>query len=230
MDLNAEYDKDLEGLKLEEGLVDNSHAFRWLVAGKCICTFVHTSGKRFTYKVVKPRGKNKKVFYVSVLTGPNNTKDYTYIGYIKVTDINGIIKPDFIHGKDKTNITDSAESVTFLRDILEKITPWYLFEISSKLNRTQNIYKAKRFVYIPDAENYAASNGLKDYIILPLKLGDNKEFYVIQKKVTDNTYTMYRSSHCCRCGRLLTVDESIIAGMGKQCASMYAHGEYNMYF
>ncbi len=40
-----------------------------------------------------------------------------------------------------------------------------------------------------------------------------------------NTLEMYYSSHCCRCGRVLTVETSIKAGFGKICARLFTKGK-----
>lgn len=52
--------------------------------GHAIFTLHNTkTGGRFTYRVSAPKGENTAVrFFVSVLAGPRNTTDYTYLGCV----------------------------------------------------------------------------------------------------------------------------------------------------
>ena len=48
-------------------------------------TFTITSkatGTRYTYKVRQPKGKPDAPFFASLLSGPNNESDYTYMGIV----------------------------------------------------------------------------------------------------------------------------------------------------
>jgi hypothetical protein len=59
---------------------------QFALAGKATVTVQsRTSGKHFTYRIVRSRPSKKypnPVHFVSVLTGPENTKDYTLMGMI----------------------------------------------------------------------------------------------------------------------------------------------------
>lgn len=63
----------------------------FITAGKAIFTlgipdeFAEKSGipKQYTFKVMP--SDDKSVFYVGLLTGPNNLRDYTYMGILKPT-------------------------------------------------------------------------------------------------------------------------------------------------
>ena len=50
----------------------------WIMAGKAIFTVSNGQGRHYTYAV--KRVKDKAVWFVSLLTGPDNVSDYTYIG------------------------------------------------------------------------------------------------------------------------------------------------------
>ena len=66
---------------MEAQITDTTKALSFLLAGKAIVTFKNRlTGGRYTYKIKKD--KEKKVFYVQLLTGPDNTADYQYIGLI----------------------------------------------------------------------------------------------------------------------------------------------------
>ena len=36
-----------------------------------------------------------------------------------------------------------------------------------------------------------------------------------------NQINIYHSGHCCKCGRLLTTPESVLNGIGPECAKIY---------
>jgi hypothetical protein len=53
----------------------------FIMSGKAIFTLENQkTGNRMTFKVTNSH--NKKVWYVTVLTGPDNSSNYTYIGMI----------------------------------------------------------------------------------------------------------------------------------------------------
>lgn len=58
-----------------------------VTAGKAIFTVNNASGEHYTYKVTK--SEDGRCYFVSMLTGPDNTSDYTYIGLL--TD-SGMVK------------------------------------------------------------------------------------------------------------------------------------------
>ena len=51
--------------------------------GKAIFTVANPTGKHYTYKITK---KEKTPFFVSLLTGEDNTSDYTYMGLYRPQD------------------------------------------------------------------------------------------------------------------------------------------------
>jgi hypothetical protein len=78
--------------------------YTFLLGGMAIFTIINTvTGNRFTYRVVsKEVGGGRTLFFVSVLTGNDNTNDYTYLGTIFD---NGVYR----HGK-KSRISSDAMS------------------------------------------------------------------------------------------------------------------------
>ncbi len=69
--------------------LDNAALVAFLFAGDAIFTLLSASGQRFTYRVEKRefvrRGQTETetCYWVSLLTGPHNTSDYTYLGTLK---------------------------------------------------------------------------------------------------------------------------------------------------
>lgn len=66
--------------------MNNEHRARFVFAGNA--TFTLTSrktGTSFTYKIRegKPLGSRAPKLFASVLTGPDNTADYTYMGIVE---------------------------------------------------------------------------------------------------------------------------------------------------
>lgn len=53
---------------------------RYMTAGKAVVTVTSkATGASYTYKVAQAKNRASR-FFVSVLTGPNNTSDFTYVG------------------------------------------------------------------------------------------------------------------------------------------------------
>ena len=60
------------------------------------------TGDRYTFKVTL--SENKKVYFVAVLVGPENTSDYSYLGYFKAAS------KEYVHGGAKAKISADALS------------------------------------------------------------------------------------------------------------------------
>jgi hypothetical protein len=90
--------------------LNNSDALKFMFAGNSTFTVVNTKTEnRFTFKVKKSKDKDSNLFFVSVLTGPDN---YTYLG----TTIEGIYR----HGK-KSAVSPQAQSVKVFDYVLGKL-------------------------------------------------------------------------------------------------------------
>jgi Family of unknown function (DUF6011) len=142
-------------IETEEGgrLADAPTALRFVFGGKAVLTLKSvTTGIRFTYRV--SISKDNKVFFVSVLTGPDNTKDYLFIGTI-------FDKQRFSYSR-KSSINPEALSV--------KAFGWAFGQLVNSV------------------------------------IGESLE--------------IWHTKQCARCGRPLTVPESIRTGFGPECASM----------
>ena len=128
-------------------------AQRFIFAGNATVTLRSTkTGNRFTYKVQK--SDDGKVHFVKVLTGPENTTDFTYMGLFGRGGT-------YFHGKkEKTPISPDAPC-------------------------------AKAWGFFVDC---------LDGLTFP------------------NTLEVWHEGRCCRCGRLLTVPESVRLGIGPECA------------
>lgn len=63
-------------------LMDNESVIRFVNGGKAIFTLVSKkTGQRYTYKVSE--SSDGEVFFVALLSGPDNTEDYSFIGFIR---------------------------------------------------------------------------------------------------------------------------------------------------
>jgi hypothetical protein len=134
-----------ENLNKDERKLNNIGSF--VRAGKAVFTVVNEeTGNRFTFRVKKHDTKN--FYFVSVLTGSDNTSDYTYIGCI--------FGDDFRRTKG-SRVTEEAQSF--------KVFSWFM---------------------------------------------SNLEDLPSQVKV-------YHENRCGRCGRALTVPESVVNGFGPEC-------------
>lgn len=131
--------------------LDGALARNFLLGGRACLTLVSAkTSKRFTYRIVQ---KHKDFpHFVSVLTGPENTRDYSFLGTI-------FRKEEYAHGR-KSRISSSApcaQALTWaLRYLLQGVLP-------------------------PQCE-------------------------------------VWHDGRCGRCGRMLTVPESVSLGVGPECA------------
>jgi hypothetical protein len=125
-------------------------AISFITGGNAIFTLKSLKTQtRFTYKVYY----DKSNFIVYVLTGNDNTANYSYMCHI---------------------IPDTME--------MKKIT-------NSKFTPNSTAYVAFEYV-----------------------------FYNLLTRQTMPKVEIWQSGRCCRCGRLLTVPESIESGIGPECA------------
>lgn len=123
----------------------------FILAGNAIFTIRNTeTGNTFTFKVRQP--DSDKPHFVSVLTGPQNTSDYTFLGTI-------FNKKVYRHGKKSPISFDASSARTF---------NWFWQHIDD----------------LPDCVE------------------------------------IYHEGYCGRCGRLLTVPESIESGIGPVCQGL----------
>jgi hypothetical protein len=72
---------------VENNLVLVKHELKsFLFAGNCLFTIANlATGKHFTYKLEAPdeqKNPQDPVFFVKVLTGPDNTRDYEFLGMV----------------------------------------------------------------------------------------------------------------------------------------------------
>lgn len=75
---------------------------KFILAGKAVFTVRSLkSGKHFTFRIDQP--SETKPHFVQVLTGPDNERDYTYLGWIKDGNL-------YFHGTKKSRIEVTAPS------------------------------------------------------------------------------------------------------------------------
>ena len=151
------------------GQLTHSDAIPFLLAGDAVVTFRNDeTGNRFTYrlscpKMLTPAGgrvadRANTLRFVALLSGPDNTADYQYLGTVR-TDEAG----RFIYGR-KSRVGIDAQSV--------QVFGWVW-------------------------EHLAAGT-------LPA------------------TISIWHEGRCGRCGRALTVPESVERGIGPECAGKLA--------
>lgn len=152
--MNAQLSLDRVGLSKE-----------FLLAGRAIFTVVNPKGERYTFRIKKkvfkddvpsapvPAYQERTMFFVQLLTGPENTHDYTYVG---------VLQPDG-HVALTSASRFNATSVPY------RVADW----VCRKITRQE---------FLPAG------------------------------------YEVLHAGRCGRCGRLLTVPESIKTGLGPECA------------
>lgn len=126
----------------------------YALAGHAFLTLRSTAtGARYTYRVTRARGTDDgRPWFVAVLTGEDNTADYTYLGFIR--------EGRWVHHASKSRIGADAPS-------------------------------ARAFAWWWD-------------------------------HVSDERVEVWHDGRCGRCGRALTVPESVATGLGPVCAGKIA--------
>lgn len=159
---------DVIGAGMIEGVLVDDSVKRYVLAGNATFTLKNPkSGNRFTYKVKNAERdpEHCNTFFVSTLTGPDNERHYSYIGFItRKTSADDYV---FIYGGRKAKLGPLHPQVRGFQ--------WF-------------------FKYIENPE--------------PIEV--------------------WHVGKCGRCGRALTVPESIERGIGPECERiMESHGTYH---
>jgi hypothetical protein len=130
----------------------------WITAGKAVFTISNPTGDHYTYRVLREEanGHYPEKYFVGLLTGPFNERDYTYLG---------ILRP----GSGEVVLT--AKSHYTADTVPVRVLRWAL----------ARVWKRQ-----------------------PLPEG----------------YRLHHEGRCGRCGRALTVPESIDSGYGPECIKM----------
>lgn len=142
-------------------LTSAADALRFLLAGNATITLKsQRTGQHFTYKIQEPQKVDlaRPAWFVKLLTGPDNTGDYTYLGMITVTPGSAL----------KT-------------------------------------FRATKATRNPESPNFKAFA----YTFQALAVGGQLPAGV----------EIRHEGRCGRCGRALTVPESIDRGIGPECAA-----------
>lgn len=133
---------------MQSAILDRSKISTFLLSGNAIATVANVkSGNRFTYRVRQCKN-DAALAFVQVLSGPDNTSDYAYLGTIRAGQ--------YAHGT-KSRISDDAPS-------------------------------AKAFAWLWE-----------------------------HKTALPACVEVYHEGRCGRCGRVLTVPESVMSGYGPEC-------------
>ena len=126
-------------------------------AGRAVFTVANAMGEHYTFRVQasKPSEKFPAVsYFVQVLTGPDNTSDYTYVGMLT--------------GENRVKLTKASKYAGESKPV--RVFEWALRVVAGTSK---------------------------------LPAG----------------YKLQHEGRCCRCGRVLTVPESIESGIGPECAA-----------
>ena len=134
----------------------------FVLAGKSIFTADNGKGDWYTFKVKskKANANFPETWFIYLMTGPSNEKDYTYLGLLE--PFSGRVRLT-----QKSTFTDDSKPVKVLR---------WVFGI----------------------------------------IWNNGEL--------PQGYDVHHENRCGRCGRLLTVPESVLSGIGPECANRIAQG------
>lgn len=127
----------------------------FILAGRAVFTVSNPQGERYTYRINKAGTAAYPVWFIKLLTGPDNESSYTYLGMlnenleVKLTE--------------KSKFNEATLPVQVIRWIMKKV---------------------RTGIQLPP------------------------------------DYKMQHAGKCGRCGRTLTVPESIESGIGPECAKI----------
>lgn len=134
---------------------------KFFTGGNAIFTASNGKGEHYTYRIRRP--KPDMPFFVQLLTGPDNTQDYTYLGVFLPTGSRSSLV-QYLQLTAKSKLRRESKPV--------QVFEWAVKSVSLKLA-------------IPDG------------------------------------YAIQHEGKCCRCGRRLTVPESIEYGIGPECKKFF---------
>jgi hypothetical protein len=136
-------------------------AKEWFLAGDAIFTIQEPTGSHHTFRVQRVEANDRwpESWFIKMLTGPDNTSDYTYLG----------------------KLDRSSGSV--------------LLTAKSRLTADSHVYK------------------LLSRILYRVWQGEHEAFEA-------HGYQLHHEGRCGRCGRLLTVPESVQSGYGPECIKL----------
>lgn len=88
----------------------------FVCAGKAILTVSNGKGEHFTYRVTRKENESPRppVYFVSLLTGPDNTSDYSYMGML--SEFNGEVRLT-----RASRVTESAKSFKVINWAMRKV-------------------------------------------------------------------------------------------------------------
>lgn len=102
-------------------MATNIKDVKFFAGGNAIFTVSNNKGNHYTYKIRKPLSLNNShpPFFIKVLTGPENTRDYTYLGI-------------FIPQHNEVRLT--AKSKYKLDSIPVKVIQWAIKQVAEHKN------------------------------------------------------------------------------------------------
>lgn len=134
------------------------------------------TGTRFTFRVRIAEGQEHGPWFVQVLTGPENTSSYTYLGMITTSG-------EFRTSR-KATISTEAPSFRMFSTVWARV-----LRLADRTGAGQGVGVAEFISRIPETE-------------IP-------------------EIEVFHAGKCCRCGRKLTTPESVLSGIGPDCASKW---------
>jgi hypothetical protein len=185
-------------MSLTPGQLTTPHAARaFLLGGHAVVTLVSKkTGTRFTYRVSAVPGPSRvnsppeHAFFVSVLSGPENTADYAYIGLWKPEE-----RRFFRTAKSRVKSDDAPSFAAFA---------WMLRAL---FGMCQALRQGSPGVLVACLAHVNADGTCP----------------MVHAHVTDGPMPaeleVWHQGSCGKCGRPLTVPESIASGIGPVCAS-----------
>jgi len=187
--------------------------YRFVTAGRALFTIRNTeTGNRVTYRVVRPKGQDR--LEVHALCGPDNTDQGSYrlLGYIEDGEYHYADQESAVYALREAAREDGNDWVlSFTASILDCFANGWELSFGREKALNHNLGKYK----IPLST--IAANDMKAKVFEWLwrtRLSTASEL--------PDQVEVWHEGRCARCGRRLTVPESISSGFGPECITKVA--------
>lgn len=117
----------------------------FILAGKAIFTVSNPSGERYTFRVRRVENDDRPaVYFVSLLTGPMNTSDYTYLGLLNPAT-------GEVRLTAKSRMTDDSTPVKVIRWALRRIWAGASFPQGYHAHHAGRCGRCGRLLTVPES-------------------------------------------------------------------------------
>lgn len=97
---------------------------RFVLGGEAIFTLANGLGEHMTFKVYRAQPSTQfpqPSYFAKVLTGPDNTNDYTYVGRVIINTDNPLVTDPVLKRTAKTHFADDSKTMRAIKFALKAV-------------------------------------------------------------------------------------------------------------